>query len=508
MILRLLQKPWLPWVVSSISIFIYGYYLIRTDKFIYVNDFAGHVWMALEERENGIGSSTNLVIPAGYPIILNIAHLFGFSYMMCGRIISLLAAIPILSIAWTATTKISRTAWTGPIAFVLMFMSRNFLLSVATPLPDLIALAMAFALIGNALNRYHSTTSLFISCMFAGLACTLRYNYLQSFLPLSVFLVVIINLTVWKQRLRKVFILISGIFIGLSPEIFFALRAGHVPFQNASKYYLTLITGETNYAMNGTQFKNMPSTIDYILAHFDKIAHAWINGYLKTSLRFIIPLVVIWMLIELLGRHYTQFQTKARMRTILLSLICFEALLLIPISLRQPIPFYVYPMVSLIPIIAGSILLVKIGDQSRILAGSITILLLLFSIWNVDKVLTKLEKTNKQNVKNSLIASVLKKNGISDSSEVIDLTGNFLLYWPFGDKAPLLYYTFKEPGWLSLTNTIQEKRPFLYSLTPEILKQFKAVLTSQQIGLDLEFYYGFRLVDPIEGVQIRFPNDI
>ena len=89
-----------PWLASILVVSLYGFYLFATHHHFLVNDFFGHVWMALEDREGGLGSSTNTVIPAGYPILLNLCHGFGLDYMISGRVLTLIAAIPLLAFVW------------------------------------------------------------------------------------------------------------------------------------------------------------------------------------------------------------------------------------------------------------------------------------------------------------------------------------------------------------------------------------------------------------------------
>ncbi|MEW6417910.1 MAG: hypothetical protein AB1480_07290 [Nitrospirota bacterium] len=493
----LLVRPWFPWIASTIVILIYGTYLFVTGRHLLINDFLGHVWMAIEEREGGLGSSTNIVAPAGYPILLNLLHMSGLQYMIAGRLLTLLAAIPLLSLVWSAASKLGATPWAGVLAWLATATSYHFILTLATPLPDIIALSMTMPLIVLALNPNRSLISLVLAAGLSGLACSVRYNFLQSIVPLSVLLVLIAHPIPWQQRGREVLALISGLVLGLLPETIFALRIGHIPFQSASKYYLTLLVGETDYLMTGTQLLNMPSTFDYMTQHINKILYVAGKAYLQRALIFVLAPAIVWWIMSKIEKLTHQFRLDNRIRRCLMALLIFEAVLMLPISLRQPLPYYVVPMLSSFAFIIVAVPAVRLLEGRKPFAIALIIMLSISSTLQVRSALSVL---NNDRTYNSVIAAELRELGISDSAEVLNLVAPFELYWPYGDRAPLFYYTIKEPGWLALTNTLKQKRPFIYKITAENLKQFRVVLTPP---ISSEFKRGFLpMFHPVE--QIGF----
>jgi hypothetical protein len=498
----LLVRPWLPWIASAVVIIVYGTYLFVTGHHLLVNDFLGHVWMAIEEREGGLGSSTNVVIPAGYPILLNLLHVFGLQYMTAGRLLTLLAAIQLLALVWSAASKLGSTHWAGPLAWVATATSYHFMLTVAAPLPDLVALSMSMPLIVLALSPNRSLISLVLAAGLSGLACGVRYNFLQSIVPLSILLVLVAHPIPWQQRGREALAIVAGLVLGLLPEIVFALRIGHIPFQNASRYYLTLLVGETDYLMTGTQLINMPSTLDYTMLHINKILYVAGKAYLQMALIFILAPAAVWWVTSKMGKLIHQPRLGSRTRRCLTALLIFEAVLMLPISLRQPLPYYVVPMLSTFAFIIVAVPLARLIEGRKSFAIALIIILAIASTLQVRSVLSVLNNYLKRSY-NSVIATELRDLGIRDSAEVLNLVAPFELYWPYGDRAPLFYYTIKEPGWLALTNTLKQKRPFIYEITAENLKRFHVVLTPPiSSELKRKFFPMFHLVKQIGFVQI------
>jgi hypothetical protein len=499
---KLLAWEWTPWVVSITAVLTYGIYLLAAGHQLIINDFFGHVWMALEDREGGLGSSTNSVIPAGYPILLNIFHSFGFHYMKAGCVLTLVAAVPILVFVWRGASRWGEFPWAGFVAWLLMATSYQFILTLATPLPDLIALSMVLPLIILVFKPDRPTRILILSAFFAGLACSIRYTFIQSVVPLTILLLLFSHTVPWGKRIREALIIAAGLAVGLLPEIIFALRAGHIPFQNSSKYYLTLIVGEADFLMCGTQLRNMPSTIDYIMRHSDKILPAWGYGFIYNFAIFVlVPAVILW-LTEKIGTTMKQERVNAQIRRELISLLIFETILLIPISLRQPVPYYVIPLLLGISVMIAAIPVVKLASINKPALGVLVICLSAVSIFQVRSAVQTLQE-NRFIALNTVIAGELYGLGARDSAEVLNLAAPFALYWPYGDKSPLLYYTLKEPGWLCLTNTLGQKRPFIYQLTKNTTRSFHFVLTRAISSVEKEeFLSEFELERQIGGVQI------
>ncbi len=494
--------PWMPWIASTGAVLIYGIYLLAADHQLIVNDFFGHVWMALEDREGGLGSSTNSVIPAGYPILLNIFHSFGLNYMNAGRVMTLLAAVPTLAFVWRGASRRGEFPSAGFVAWLLMATSSQFILTVATPLPDLIALSMTLPLIILVFEPDRSPRSLILSALFAGLACGIRYTFIQSVVPLTILLLLFSQSVPWRKRVSEAFIISGGLAAGLLPEVLFALRAGHIPFQNSSKYYLTLLTGETDFLMTGTQLRNMPSTIDYIINHGDKILPAWSNGYISNIAIFVLVPAAIYYVAEKIEMSLKREETNTLIRREVMSLLIFESALLIPICLRQPVPYYIKPLLLCILFIVVAVPIAKLISINKTIMSVLIIGLLVVSISQVRSAVHTLNN-DKQTSFNYRVAEELYNLGVRDSSEVLNLVAPFGLYWPYGDKSPLIYYTLKEPGWLSLTNTLAQKRPFIYQMSKDTTKSFKLVLTRPLSSFEKEeFLAGFELAKQVGGVQI------
>ncbi len=498
----ILRWKGLPWLASISIVSLYGLYFFAAHHQLIVNDFFGHVWMALEERERGLGSSTNSVIPAGYPILLNLFHSFGLQYMDAGCLLTLIAAIPFLVFVWKGASRWGESPWAGPVAWLMTATSYHFLLTVATPLPDIIALSMTMPLMVLVFKPDRSSRILVLSAFFAGLACGIRYTFIQSVVPLTILLLFFSRSVPWGKRIREALIIVAGLTVGLLPEIIFALRAGHIPFQNSSKYYLRLIGGEADFLMCGTQLRNMPSTIDYIIRHSDKILPAWGYGFIYNFVIFVlVPAAILW-LTEECGAKMKQERMNAQIRRELISLLIFETILLIPISLRQPLPYYVMPLLICISFMIAAIPIVKLAGMNKLALGFLIICLSAASIFQVRSAALTLEN-NRLVAFNSVIAGDLYGLGIRDSAEVLNLVAPFGLYWPYGDRSPLLYYTAKEPGWLSLTNTLDQKRPFIYQITKNVVAKFRIVLTRPlSPGEKREFLPGFEFVKQVGGVQI------
>lgn len=496
---------WFPFAISMGTALIYGCYLFLTNHYLVVNDFFGHVWMALEDIENGIGSSTNVVIPAGYPIILNILHSLGLDYMSASRLLTLLSFGFVLFFIWSSSSKAAETYWAGALAWLLTATSYHFLLTAATPLPDMAAFSMAIPLIMIGASPNRSRQSLFFAGILAGLSCNLRYNFLQSIVPLSIVFVLFVHPTPWKNRCRDALCIIAGLFIGLLPEIVFAFKAGHIPFQNASKYYLTLLTGETDFLMTATQLRQMPSTFDYIIQHKDIILPLWIKGYLRTTMVYILPPSALWGIAEVIAKlsHRVIFDYITRRR--LTALLILNSLLLIPISLRQPLPYYFAPIPASIAFIAASIPLARLIAVNKTIMAFVIAIVVIASALQINSARSYLSLYKNSYLSfNNAVASALYDSGIRDSAEVFNLLNNpFDLYWPYGDKSPLPYYMIKEPGWFSLINTFPQKRPFIYAITPDILKRFKAVL-SHPLPSHIQSAYlsDFKMVKQIGSIQV------
>ncbi len=499
---QLVAWPWLPWIVSAVTVLIYGIYFFASHHQLLVNDFFGYVWMALEERANGLGSSTNTVTPAGYPILLNLFHAFGVDYMNVGRLLTLIAAIPLLSLVWRGGSLWGEVPWAGPVAWVLTAASSHFILAAATPLPELIVLSLTMPMLILSLKSDRSPRILVCSAFLAGLACGIRYFFIQSVIPLAILLLLFSHPIPWGKRIRDGFLIITGLIVGLLPEIIFALRAGHVPFQNSSKYYLTLLVGETDFFRTGTQLQNMPSTLEYMRNHIHKILMAWSSGYAQKFGIFIVIPLAIWLLAVTIGKLLKQEKVRGQIQREPILLLVFEAVLLIPFSLRQPMPYYVTPLFLCISFMIVAIPVVKLAGINKAAASAVAICLCVFSIYQVRSAMLTLTN-NHQVTFNSIVAGELYSLGVRDSAEVLNLVSPFKLYWPYGDRSPLLYYTAKEPGWLSLTNTFRRERPFIYEITTTAVSRFRIVLTSPLSSVDKdEFLSGFELVKQIEGVQI------
>ncbi len=493
-----------PWIASISVVSLYSFYLFGTHHQLLVSDFFGYVWMALEEREGGLGSSTNSVIPAGYPILLNLLHGLGLDYMTAGRVLTLIAAVPLLAFVWLGASLWGKLPWAGLVAWLLTATSYQTILSLATPLPDIIALSMALPLITLVFKPDCSPRELFLAACFAGLACGVRYYFIQSVVPLAVLLLLFSHPAPWRKRIREGIMILAGLVVGLLPEIIFAFRAGHIPFQNTSKYYLTLLARETNFSMTGTQLRNMPSTFEYILSHFTEILHAWAPAYFSSVAIFVIvPAIICWVSENIAARIIQENGTPV-IRRGLVALLVFEAILLIPISLRQPLPYYVVLMLLCLSLMAVAIPIVRLAATNRMVLSFLIICLSAVSIFQVRSAVLRLQQFDHFFLaRNSVIAGELYGLGIRDSAEVLNLAAPFELYWPYGDKSPLLYYTDKEPGWLSLTNTLGQKRPFIYQVTRDTLTKFRIVLTKPlSPELKNELLPGFRLVKQIGGVQI------
>lgn len=539
---QLVDWPWLPWIVSAVMVLIYGFYFFALRHQLVTNDFFGYVWMALEDRENGLGSSTNSVIPAGYPILLNLFHAFGLNYMNAGRLLTLVAAIPLLSLVWIGASRWGEVPWAGPIAWLLTATSYHFILTAATPLPDLIALSLTIPMVVLSLKPDRSPQTLVFSAFFAGLACGIRYFFIESVVPLAILLLLFSHPSPWRKRLRDGFFIIAGLIVGLLPEIIFALRAGHVPFQNSSKYYLTVLVGEADFSMTGTKFRNMPSTFEYVRTHIDKVLTAWSTGYAQNFGTFVVIPTAIWLLAEGVGKLLKKEKVKVQIRRELILLLVFEAILLIPFSSRQPLPYYVRPLLLCFSFMIAAIPIVTLAGINKATASAVVICLCVFSISQVRSAMLTLPSddpqwfaitsgdagqenlfadqkfrrmklldaykkhippSNRQITFNSIVARELYSLGVRDSVEVLNLVAPFELYWPYGDRSPLLYYTAKEPGWLSLTNTFRQKRPFIYEITKTTVSRFRIVLTRPLSFADKdEFLSGFEFVKQIGRVQI------
>ncbi len=498
----ILRWKGLPWLASISVVSLYGLYFFAAHHQLVVNDFFGHVWMALEDREGGLGSSTNSVIPAGYPILLNFFHSVGLQYMDAGRLLPLITAVPLLVFIWKGASRWGELPWAGPVAWLLTATSYHFLLTLATPLPDIVALSMAMPLMVLALKPDRSSRILILSAFFAGLACSTRYTFIQSVVPLTILLLLFSHPVPWGKRIREALIIAAGLTVGLLPEIIFALRAGHIPFQNSSKYYLTLLVGETDFLMTGTQLRNMPSTFEYLTNHIGEILYAWGYTYAYNVTIFVIVPAAVWWFTEEIGTALKQEKVNAHIRRELIALLVFEAVLLIPISLRQPLPYYVMPLLLCISFMIVAIPIVKLAGNNRLVLGVLILCLSVVSMFQVRSAVLTLEN-NRLVAFNSVIAGELYGLGIRDSAEVLNLVAPFELYWPYGDKSPLLYYTAKEPGWLSLTNTFGQKRPFIYQITKNVLKKFRIVLTRTLSPTEKkEFLPGFEFVKQIGGVHI------
>jgi hypothetical protein len=499
---HLVDWPWLPWIASTLAVLIYGMYFFVLDHQLLVNDFFGYVWMALEDRANGLGSSTNSVAPAGYPILLNLLHAFGLDYINAGRVLTLVATIPLLSFVWIGASRWGDLPWAGPVAWLLTATSYQFILAAATPLPDLIALSLTMPMIVLSLKPDRSFHILVFSAFLMGLACGIRYFFIQSVVPLTVLLLLFSNSVPLRKRISDGCFFVIGLIVGLLPEIICALRAGHVPFQNSSKYYLTLLVGDTDFSMTGTQLRNMPSTLEYIRNHVDKVLTAWSTGYAQNVGTFVLIPTATWLLAEKIGEMLKQERVKVRIRRELILLLVFQTIVLIPFSLRQPLPYYVTPLLLCISFIILSVPVIRLAGINKATASAVIICLSIFCVYQVHSALLTLSN-NRQVVFNNIVASELYSLGVRDSAEVLNLAAPFHLYWPYGDKSPLLYYTAKEPGWLSLTNTFGQKRPFIYTITKATVSRFRIVLMRPILSPDKdEFLSGFELVKEIEGVQI------
>lgn len=499
---QVVDWPWLPWIASTLVVLIYGMYFFVLDHQLLVNDFFGYVWMALEDRANGLGSSTNSVIPSGYPILLNLFHAFGLSYMNAGRLLTLIAAVPVLSFVWRAASRWGDGPWAGPVAWLLTVTSCNFILAAATPLPDLIALSLTMPMIVLSLKPDRSFRILVFSAFLMGVACGIRYFFIQSVVPLTVLLLLFSHSIPWRKRISDGCFFVIGLIVGLLPEIICALRAGHVPFQNSSKYYLTLLVGDTDFSMTGTQLRNMPSTLEYIRNHMGKILAHWSSGYAQNVGRFILIPTATWLLAERIGKMLRQEKMNVQIQREVVLLSIFEAILLIPFSLRQPLPYYVTPLLLCISFIIVSVPVIRLAGINKATASAVIICLSIFCVYQVHSALLTLSN-NRQVVFNNIVASELYSLGVRDSAEVLNLAAPFYLYWPYGDKSPLLYYTVKEPGWLSLTNTFGQKRPFIYTITKATVSRFRIVLMRPILSVEKdEVLSEFELVKQIGGVQV------
>lgn len=492
----------LPWIASISVVFLYSFYLFATQHQLLVNDFFGYVWMALEEREAGLGSSTNIVAPAGYPILLNLLHGFGLDYMTSGRLLTLIAAVPLLAFVWLGASLWGQFPWAGLLAWFLAATSYPMILSLATPLPDVIALSMALPLIALAFRPDRSPLELFIAAFFAGLACGIRYFFIESVVPLTMLLLLFSGPTSWRKRIREGIMILAGIVVGFLPEVIFAFRTGHIPFQNSSKYYLTLLVRETNFFMTGTQLRTMPPASDYMLTHLGKILRVWGPAYLYGVSLFVIVPAAIWWLSERIGTRVNQEKARADIRRSFAAMLVFETILLIPISLRQPLPFYVTPILLCISFMIVAIPIVRLARTNKLAFGLVVTCVAAISMLQVHSAVVTLQN-NRFLARNDVIARELYGLGIRDSADVLNLAAPFELFWPYGDRSPVLYYTIKEPGWLSLTNTLAKKRPFIYEVTRNVLTKFRIVLTNPLSPEPKEeFFPEFQLVKQIGGVQI------
>jgi hypothetical protein len=501
---QILHWRGLPWLASLSVVLLYGFYLFATHHQLVLNDIFGYVWMALEEREGGLGSSTNTAEPAGYPILLNVFHAFGLDYMTAGRILTLIAAVPVLAFVWLGASLWGELPLAGLVAWFLTATSYQMMLSLATPQPDTIALAMVIPLITMAFKLDRSPGQLFVAAFFAGLACGIRYIYIQSVVPLTILLLLFSHPMSGRKRIQQAIIILAGFTVGLLPEIIFAFWAGHIPFQNSSKYYLTLSVGETNFFMTGTQLRNMPSTPEYIMTHLSKILYACGSAYVRNVALFVIVPAVIWWLSEEIGTRVNQEKVRPDIRRGFAALLLFETVLLIPISLRQPLPYYIMPMLLCISFLIAATPIVRLFALNKLALGVLILCLSAISIFQVRLATVTLQNFKHLLARNSVIAGELYGLGIRDSAEVLNLAAPFELYWPYGDKAPLLYYTANEPGWLSLTNTCRQKRPFIYQITEDVLTKFRIVLTKRlSTESKNESLPGFRLVKQIGSVQIN-----
>jgi hypothetical protein len=254
--------------------------------------------------------------------------------------------------------------------------------------------------------------------------------------------------------------------------------------------------------MTGTQLRNMPSTFEYITEHMDRIFFAWGSGYIYNVAIFVIVPAAVWWISEEIGTISKQEKVNANVRRELIAMLVFEAVLLIPISLRQPLPYYVMPLLLCISFMIAAVPIVKLAGINKLAVGAVIIGLCAVSISQVRSAVLVLDN-NHQVSFNKLIAGELYDLGVRDSAEVLNLVAPFELYWPYGNKSPLLYYTLKEPGWLSLTNTLGQKRPFIYKMTKGALSRFRIVLARPVSTLEKDqFLSGFELAKQIGGVQI------
>jgi len=492
----------LPWLASILFVSLYCSYLFARHHQLVVNDICGYAWMALEEREAGLGRSTNSVIPAGYPILLNLFHAVGLDYMTAGRVLTLIAAVPLLAFVWLGASLWCELPWAGLLAWLLTATSSHVLLSLATPLPDTIALSLAMPLIILVFKPAPSPRALFLAAFFAGLACGIRYIFIQSVVPLTALLLLFSHPISWRKRICDGTMILAGLVAGFVPEIIFAIRAGHIPFQNSSKEYLLMLTREADFLMTATQLRNMPSTFEYLMTHLGEILRAWAPAYLRGVALFVLIPALIWWISEQIGREANQEKIRPDIRRALAALLIFEAVLLVPISLRQPLPYYVTPMLLCVSFMIAAIPIVKLAAINWLAFALVIICLSDISISQVRSAVLTLQP-NPFVARNSIIARELYGLGVRDSAEVLNLAAPFELYWPYGDKSPLLYYTGKEPGWISLTNTFPRKRPFIYQITKDVLTRFRIVLTKPlSREFKNEFLPGFRLVKQIGGVQI------
>jgi hypothetical protein len=195
-----------------------------------------------------------------------------------------------------------------------------------------------------------------------------------------------------------------------------------------------------------------------------------------------------------------KMNVQIQREVVLLSI--FEAILLIPFSLRQPLPYYVTPLLLCISFIIVSVPVIRLAGINKATASAVIICLSIFCVYQVHSALLTLSN-NRQVVFNNIVASELYSLGVRDSAEVLNLAAPFYLYWPYGDKSPLLYYTAKEPGWLSLTNTFGQKRPFIYTITKATVSRFRIVLMRPILSVEKdEVLSEFELVKQIGGVQV------
>jgi hypothetical protein len=500
---QILHWRGLPWLASISVVLLYGFYLFATHHQLVLSDILAYVWMALEEREGGLGSSTNTVEPAGYPILLNVFHAFGLDYMTAGRILTLIAAVPLLAFVWLGASLWGELPLAGLVAWFLTATSYPLMLSLATPQPDTIALAMVIPLITMAFKPDRSPGQLFVAAFFAGLACGIRYIYIQSVVPLTILLLLFSHPMSGRKRIQQAIMILAGFIVGLLPETIFAFRAGHIPFQNSSRYYLILLTGKMDLSMAGTQLRDVHSTLEYVITHLREILYAWWPPYVRNVALFVIVPAVIWWLSDKMGARVNQDNVRSDRRRGFAALLLFETVLLIPISLRQPLPYYVMPMLLCISFMIAAVPIIKLAGVNKIPFGFLIICLSAISIFQVHSAVLTLQNFNRLLVRNSLIARELYGLGIRDSAEVLNLAAPFELYWPYGDKSPLLYYTAKEPGWLALTNTLPQKRPFIYEVTRNVLTRFRVVLTKAlSPEIKNEILPGFQFLKQIGGVQI------